>query len=325
MTKVSIIVPIYGVEKYIERCANSLLSQTYSNIEFIFVDDATKDNSIGVLESVISHYPDRKNQCVILHHEKNKGLSGARNTGVSHFSGDYLLHVDGDDYLEVDAVEQLVRFVEDNPSDIVIFDSYSVSENGKNIRSTPYKNKITLLRDTILKTIPPSIWNKMYSSRLYRSGYDTMSVEGINHGEDYATTPRLIYYAETISKLNKPLYNYVIYNEESYTKNITMKSVESMLKADEKLFNFFKDKTVEGIKISDILYLAKLRTKTGLLKRQNIDLYPQISSVYNDVPSKYKKMLSLSDRLLLYLIDLRLYKLACIYSNFGLKVARLIK
>jgi len=318
MLKVSVIVPIYGVERYIGRCAESLFNQTYSNIEYIFVDDATKDNSIGALESVISHYPNRKDQCLILHHENNKGLSGARNTGVERFTGDYLLHVDGDDYLEENAVEQLVKFVESNPSDIVVFDSYSVFQDRKVVRCTPYNNKVSLLRDTILKNIPPSIWNKMYSSRLYRSGYDTLSVEGINYGEDYATTPRLIYYANSINKLNKPLYNYVLYNEGSYTKNISMKSVESVLNADEKLFNFFKDKTIEGLNIPDILYQAKLRTKVGLIKRRNIDLYPQIRSVYNDIPAKYKSMLSLPDRVLLGLVNMKLYKLADLLCKIGL-------
>ena len=72
--KVSILVPVYGVEKYIERCARSLFEQTYDNIEYIFVDDCTKDRSIEILQKVLEDYPNRKNQVKILHHEKNTSV-----------------------------------------------------------------------------------------------------------------------------------------------------------------------------------------------------------------------------------------------------------
>ena len=75
--KVSILVPVYGVEKYIERCVRSLFEQTYENIEYVFVDDCTKDKSIEILNSVLAEYPNRKKQAKILHHDKNRGLSHA--------------------------------------------------------------------------------------------------------------------------------------------------------------------------------------------------------------------------------------------------------
>ena len=91
---VSVIVPIYGVEKYIERCARSLLEQTIENIEYIFVNDCTKDNSIAILESVIKEYPHREHQVRIIHHGTNKGLPQARKTGLLNAHGEYIAHCD---------------------------------------------------------------------------------------------------------------------------------------------------------------------------------------------------------------------------------------
>jgi glycosyltransferase involved in cell wall biosynthesis len=90
--KVSILVPVYGVENYIERCARSLFEQTYENIEFVFVDDCSPDNSIQELEKIIKNYPNRKGQIKIIHHEKNIGLSGARHTAINNATGDFVIH-----------------------------------------------------------------------------------------------------------------------------------------------------------------------------------------------------------------------------------------
>ena len=107
--KVSILVPVYGVEKYIERCARSLFEQTYKNIEFIFINDCTKDNSIKVLEDTLKDYSTIGENVIIVEHEYNKGLAGARNTGVSNASGEFILWVDSDDSIDRSAVEKLIK------------------------------------------------------------------------------------------------------------------------------------------------------------------------------------------------------------------------
>lgn len=84
--KVSIGIPVYGVEKYIERCAKSLLEQTYQDIEYIFVDDCSPDNSIDILNKVLSQYPTRKEQVKVIRHDKNLGSACTRNTAVRHFT-----------------------------------------------------------------------------------------------------------------------------------------------------------------------------------------------------------------------------------------------
>ena len=106
---ISILVPIYEVEKYIERCARSLFEQTYPNLEFVFVDDASPDKSIEILQLVINDYPKWDDHVSIIRHDKNYGIAATRNTLVKNSRGEFLLHVDSDDWIEPNTVELLVK------------------------------------------------------------------------------------------------------------------------------------------------------------------------------------------------------------------------
>ena len=105
--KVSVIVLIYKVEKYIERCARSLFCQTMQDIEYVFVNDCTPDCSIQILQSVIDEYPQRKSDIKIISHEKNMGSGVARNTGLEVADGEYIIYCDGDDWVDPDMYEKL--------------------------------------------------------------------------------------------------------------------------------------------------------------------------------------------------------------------------
>ena len=97
MIDVSVIVPVYNVSGFVERCVRSLMEQTLDNVEFIFVDDASPDNSIDIIRRVIKEYPNRNVRIAI--HEYNKGLPSARNTGLDLCVGEYVFHCDADDYV----------------------------------------------------------------------------------------------------------------------------------------------------------------------------------------------------------------------------------
>ena len=98
--KVSVIIPVYNVEKYIERCARSLLEQSLKDIEYIFVDDCSPDNSITMLENILKEYPERQPLVKILFHEPNRGLAYTRQEGVDAAKGEYIIHCDSDDWVE---------------------------------------------------------------------------------------------------------------------------------------------------------------------------------------------------------------------------------
>lgn len=290
---VSVIVPIYGVEKYIERCARSIFEQIYKSFEVIFVDDCSKDNSIAILTNVIKEYPSI--QCEIIRHERNRGLSATRNTGVEAASGKYILHVDSDDWIEPEMISRLVEEADKSNADIVVCGYYAVYP--QKIRpSIPkvYDDKTTMIKDILFKYTSGSMWGKLISKDIYDQHEDAWSIEGINHGEDYATMPRLLYYSSKVVCINKCLYNYNLQNHTSYTKNFSEASMYSMLRADKVLEDFFKDKYDE----LDIV-LMQLRTKTGMIKRGNAELFTKISKLYYTIPLRYYFRLNFIDMCLL--------------------------
>ena len=172
--KVSIIVPIYGVEQYIERCARSLFEQTYDNIEYVFVNDSTPDRSVEVLKKVIDEYPERKGNIKIINHEKNRGLSASRNTGLKNCKGDYVYFVDSDDYIHCKTIECLLQasikenagivvgdFIDTNSS---FEDTHCFFEN-KEIQSVPIEMAIfEMLAFVVMKWC--TAWNKLYKRSL---------------------------------------------------------------------------------------------------------------------------------------------------------------
>ena len=113
---VSIIVPVYNVEKYIERCFNSIVSQTYENIECIFIDDCSPDNSLKILEGLI----EKKERFSIIKHSQNEGLSAARNSGIKQAEGDYIFFLDSDDEITPNCVENLIEILREFPESEVI-------------------------------------------------------------------------------------------------------------------------------------------------------------------------------------------------------------
>lgn len=108
MPKISVIVPIYKVEKYIGRCARSLFEQSLEDMEFIFVDDCSPDNSISIVKTMAEDYPKRKNQIKFLHHKVNRGLTTTRNTGLSVATGDYIAYCDSDDWFDLTMYENYI-------------------------------------------------------------------------------------------------------------------------------------------------------------------------------------------------------------------------
>ncbi len=130
---VSIIVPVYNLEDYIENCINSLLNQTYSNIEIICIDDGSKDNSAAVIAELI-----KKDERIRYFYQENAGVSAARNKGLENFQGEYVMFVDGDDYLHIRAVEIFVEAIQKSKSDIVgakLMTTDSLNENKEEIVS----------------------------------------------------------------------------------------------------------------------------------------------------------------------------------------------
>src|SRR5690606_33802156 len=150
---VSVIIPIYGVEKYIEKCVRSLFSQTLTDVEYIFIDDCSPDASIAILEKLIFEYALEKNVSII-RHQTNRGLPSARNTGLEYAKGIYIFHCDSDDFLEKDALEVLYNAAKASSADIVWSDFYLSFENNERYMSqNPKMEDNHLNSDLVLRKI----------------------------------------------------------------------------------------------------------------------------------------------------------------------------
>lgn len=277
MAKVSIIVPVYGVEKYIERCAVSLLEQTYEDIEYIFVNDATQDKSVAVLTEVVQRYPERAKDVHIIHHPVNKGLSAARNTGLSKATGDYVWHVDSDDYVATDAVQQFVEMAEEHEADVVICDVNVVTSSGIRTEMVEYNYKEDYIRRLMQHIEKCAHWNKFYRRALLEQT-GIRSDEKIRLAEDYAVTPRLLYCAERVVMYHAPLYFYETRNQSSYVHNLSRAAIESQHHADGILIKFFADKP----EFADIVAVLPQRSMTSLIKNTDRDGWPMVREVYSD-------------------------------------------
>ena len=209
--KVSIVVPIYGVEKYIEKCAISLFEQTFTNIEYFFVDDCTKDQSIEILKEVVRRYPNRKAAIQIIRHDKNRGLSAARNTGVEACTGDYILHVDSDDFIEKGTVEVCVQKAIETNADIVLFGTNYIYKNlTRTILPDSIPDDLVSFRnEMIMGDVQHSVWGKLFKRNIYVKN-DVKAIEGLHQGEDFAVVARLVYYAEKVAVVRMALYNYLV-------------------------------------------------------------------------------------------------------------------
>ena len=213
---VSILIPVYCVEKYVERCVVSLMEQTYENIEYVFVDDCSPDKSIAIITSLIDRYPKRKEHTILLRHEHNKGLSAARNTAVTNCSGAFVLHVDSDDYLEVTAVEKLVNKQLEGDSDIITGQAMCINKGNSFILERPlFDSHDDFVVDMIRPSIHHTIWGRLIRKSLYLDN-SIKAVEGVNIGEDLQVMTQLSFYAQKCESVWDIVYYYDCTNDSSY-------------------------------------------------------------------------------------------------------------
>lgn len=327
---VSVLVPVYGVEKYIEKCARSLFEQTYDNIEYVFVDDCTKDNSITVLRDVLENYPERKEYVKIVKHAQNRGLSGARNTAIVNATGKYLMYVDSDDYLDLNVVECLVNKAQSEDIDVVVYDmKYIYADKSFTVIQSVKTDSVEYLKQLLTYDISVCVCGKLYKSSLFKDK-KIQFIEGLNFGEDYVTSPRVAYYARRIAHCAGCYYNYVQYNVSSYTNSYTSKNVDDLLRAVEILSDFFSNKKDYGIyeetlNKSKVLNKIKLLISVCLNQRTVGYRLNEICGLYNDIDANHVVGVPLNYRLVLYLARHHMYKILRMYVVGGFNLKHIVK
>ena len=159
--KVSVIVPVYKAEKDIERCCNALFGQTLDNIEYIFVDDCTPDDSVGIINRTLEKFPDRRSLVKVLHQEMNSGVSACRQLGLNNASGCYIIHCDSDDWPDIDMYETLYSKAIQENAEVVCCD-YIVELEGKS-KVVKFPDEFNDRPSLGIGPIEGAVWNKLIS------------------------------------------------------------------------------------------------------------------------------------------------------------------
>lgn len=228
MIKVSVIVPIYGVEKYIERSVRSLFEQTLTGIEYIFVNDCTPDNSMIILNNLIEEYKKRltneKKVYKIINLPQNGGLPQARWHGVVEASGEYIAHCDSDDWVDRDMYRMQYEKATQEKADMVVCDYYATNGQ-KHHHLRAFKDNLSKERIYELmfdRKLPWMVWNKMIKTNIYKTSNITVPMQ--TQGEDMAYILQLLYYVNKISYIPKPLYYYQV-GTQTVTHNTDEKAI----------------------------------------------------------------------------------------------------
>lgn len=208
-SKISIIVPVYNVEHELSRCVDSILNQSYTNIEVILVDDGSTDRCPSICDAFVM-----KDRRVRVIHKPNGGLSSARNAGLREASGEWILYVDSDDYILNDSCERLIAVGAKYDCDIVSADAIREFNGGREymVHGSLADGKCYPSRDFIIKTVKPCEWYAPAWLNLYKRSFlienNLFFVEGLLH-EDMEMQPRVFLAAKTVAYCAYPFYRYV--------------------------------------------------------------------------------------------------------------------
>ena len=327
--KISILIPVYGVERFIKKCANSLFHQSYQNIEYIFVNDCSKDRSIDVLKRIISKYPHLNDRIKIINHETNKGLSGARNTALLASTGDYIMPFDSDDYISDDnAVQSIVKEIENNDADVVLFNMQHVYKNKTYIpKVTIPESTSDIVKASLKRTIPVCLCGGVYKKSLFTS-HGIQSVEGLSMGEDYVVKPRILYYAKKIVYLNKAYYCYLHTNESSYTNSFNFSRITDLSKCMSILRSFFSsvpdsNNYIKDIDIADTQTLSEIYVNWAIGNGNSSDLKKIKTLIPNSC--NYANAIGWRNKTIIFLASINSYLLLKYFIRIGARIKQILK
>lgn len=231
MPKISVVVPVYGVEKYIERCARSLFEQTLDDIEYLFIDDCSPDRSVLVLNKVLEEYPQRKDQVIIHRMNKNSGQAAVRKWGMQNATGEYVIHCDSDDWVELDTYEHIYTYAINGNHDIVFFDYFKSDGFNHTVihrLKESFVDKNDVIRLLLSTRLTGSVCLACFRRSLYEKSNFVFPKE--NMGEDLAMMLQMVYNSQnTISYISTPFYYYRD-NISSISKSLSENSVLRRLK-----------------------------------------------------------------------------------------------
>ncbi|PJN89264.1 glycosyltransferase family 2 protein [Bacillus sp. mrc49] len=301
--KVSVIIPVYNVENYLERCLDSIINQTYNNLDIIIINDGSTDKSYSIAKSYANN--DKR---ITLLNQKNQGQAKARNVGISICTGDYILFVDSDDWIEKNCVQKCLDSVLRTKSELVVFDIRLFKQN-----EIKYENF-----DLTIFNSHSGPCNKFFSKQLWK---DKKFPEHYWY-EDLGVIPVIVGKCINKVKLNEALYNYDFTRQDSQSHQINVKKNNDILEMLELVYQEFKEYSpeIEYLFIKHLV-LGLILRKATLVKNNKNRRYV-IQNAFNYLEKRFpnwKKnkyyinndsFLSKIEKCLVHLINYRQYALA---------------
>lgn len=286
---VSIIIPVYNVAEYIERCLLSVFNQTYKNIEVILVDDKSPDDSVSIITSLMEKQGSDVN-VKLIRHQQNGGLSASRNTGVANASGDYLYFLDSDDSLsDANAIQYLVNFVNSEKLPDVVIGNLAVFEDGVLVESSPFrvkKDSILTTNEDVFFSYIRQEWYTMAQNKLVNKDFFLRNklffCDGLLH-EDFLWSFQLALKAEYVVLSTHDTYNYYMRSTGSITSAIKKKNGQDLVFIYNKILdtlvqdgrynsNIFTFRYMENIKLYSVfLYTIKLNKEDWISNVKKIN------------------------------------------------------
>lgn len=288
MERISIVVPIYNVAKYLDKCINTLVNQTYSDLEIILVNDGSTDESL----SICNEWKEKDKRIVVVNKE-NGGLSSARNAGIKKANGSYICFVDSDDYVELDMVEKLINAIHEDGSDIAICNRVEFYDyKKKNQYKLSFKNdnkhlcmnkKEALAELCSFRLFDMSAWSKMYRT----SFFSNMDFPEGKLSEDYYIMYILFDKCKKISYVNEPLYVYR-QRKGSISKNKKI-NYDYKIAAEEQM-NYMDDKYPDMKKYSHSAFAFSNMTICNwyITNRQSLPSREEYIGLRNNVKENLK-------------------------------------
>ncbi len=291
MPKVSVVIPIYGVEKYIERCARSLFAQTLDDIEFIFIDDCTLDRSMEILNDVINEY--RPLFAVMrwtVQTERmfaNSGLPAVRKHGIQLATGQFIIHCDSDDWVEPNAYRLMYEKAVEEDLDIVQCDYYRSDGTEKTAYKSGYEG-LTETEDFFKRLLTyrgfTSVWSKLTKRTLYTE--HDIQYPTSNMWEDFALSIQLFYYAKKIGVVSEPLYDYFTNPASISYSNIEKRQVQ-LMNNSQLILDFLASRGVSDKYADEIIFFkymsrSEMVIYTGDKKILRLwrETYPEVNRLF---------------------------------------------
>ena len=277
---ISVIIPVYKVEKYLEKCIESIIKQTYTNLQIILVDDGSPDNCGKICDEYA-----KKDSRIEVIHKINGGLSDARNVGINRANGRYIGFVDSDDYIKEDMYEKLINLIKEYNADVSICNLYDVIDGKEYVRNKDNGiheySRIDILKEILLdKNIQSYAWNKLYKKELF----DEIKYPIGKKYEDIGTTFYLFEKCNKIVVTSEPEY-YYLKRSDSLVNNVTESTVLDYTEIIIQRYLYTKE-NIKELKKYNNYYLAK----TLITAHNDIEL---LGSISEKMQEKYKELYNL--------------------------------